>query len=191
MDRRRHDLRLPLPLPYALEKTSTRPRPDSSRTPAWTSCSSGRPPPPGPSPATQLGQPTPSTPPERLRLSACPPTVPSTSPSTSTRARSGSRPTLPASASVLPADRVGAYGGYHVIRGLFDQGLIQWGWQTSAWSKVSGKLHWDPRAHLQQYRHDCSGGGLTQADVNRAMFRSCKPLVDLEEFELRLVKKGG
>src|SRR5439155_1704025 len=36
-------------------------------------------------------------------------------------------------ASVLGLARTGAYG-YKVIKGLFDVGLIAWGWQTYAWS---------------------------------------------------------
>lgn len=47
--------------------------------------------------------------------------------------------------------RVGAYGGYHVIRWLFDQGLITYGCQTEAWSRVDGKLRFDPRAQIRQY----------------------------------------
>ncbi len=49
--------------------------------------------------------------------------------------------------SVLGHARVGAYGGFDVIRGLFDAKLITWGWQTYAWS--AGR--WDPRAQLRQY----------------------------------------
>lgn len=41
----------------------------------------------------------------------------------------------------------GAYGGYGVIKALFDRNLIVFGWQTYAWS--NGKL--DSRAQLYQY----------------------------------------
>lgn len=68
--------------------------------------------------------------------------------------------------AVLPVARIGAYGSYRVVKGLFDSGAIAWGWQTSAWSY--GK--WEPRAHLQQYAYDYIGGGLSQADKNRAMY---------------------
>ncbi len=47
--------------------------------------------------------------------------------------------------------RVGAYGGYHVIRWLFDQGLITYGSQTEAWSRVNGVLTFDPRAQIRQF----------------------------------------
>ncbi len=50
-------------------------------------------------------------------------------------------------ASVLGLARIGAYGGYWLIKFLFDNGLITYGWQTYAWS---GGL-WEPRAHIQQY----------------------------------------
>jgi Domain of unknown function (DUF1906) len=40
----------------------------------------------------------------------------------------------------------GAYGGYWLIKRLFDANLISWGWQTDAWS---GGM-WDSRAQLRQ-----------------------------------------
>lgn len=49
--------------------------------------------------------------------------------------------------SILGVARTGAYGGYGTIDRLFNSGLIQFGWQTYAWS--GGR--WDPRAQLQQY----------------------------------------
>ena len=51
--------------------------------------------------------------------------------------------------SVLGVNRTGGYGGYWTISRLFNSGLIQFGWQTSAWS--GGR--WDPRAQLQQYAY--------------------------------------
>ena len=48
---------------------------------------------------------------------------------------------------VLGKGRVGAYGGYALIKHLFDKRLIDYGWQTYAWSGG----HWDARAHLRQY----------------------------------------
>ncbi|MCL5942184.1 MAG: DUF1906 domain-containing protein [Actinobacteria bacterium] len=47
--------------------------------------------------------------------------------------------------------RVGAYGGYHVIRWLFDHELIAYAVQTEAWSRVDGVLTFDPRAQIRQY----------------------------------------
>src|SRR5262249_16943324 len=49
-------------------------------------------------------------------------------------------------ATVGPGRRA-AYGGYRAISYLFDHELIDYGWQTYAWS--AGQ--WDPRAQLQQY----------------------------------------
>ncbi|MEU8331549.1 glycoside hydrolase domain-containing protein [Micromonospora sp. NPDC048839] len=63
-------------------------------------------------------------------------------------------------ASVLGRARVGAYGGYYVIKRLFDAGKIRWGWQTYAWS--SGQ--WDSRAQLRQVENGVSIGG---ADCDR------------------------
>lgn len=53
--------------------------------------------------------------------------------------------------SVLPLERIGAYGGYHVIKWLFDHHFITYGSQTEAWSRVGGKLTFDPRAQIRQY----------------------------------------
>ena len=58
-------------------------------------------------------------------------------------------------ASVLGIARTGAYGGYDVIKGLFDAGKITWGWQTYAWS--SGQ--WDPRAQVQQFQNGITAAG--------------------------------
>lgn len=61
--------------------------------------------------------------------------------------------------SVLGVSRTGAYGGYWTIHRLFNAALIQFGWQTSAWS---GGL-WDPRAQIQQYAY------YNAYDLDRAM----------------------
>lgn len=62
-------------------------------------------------------------------------------------------------ASVLGLHRTGCYGGYKVIKALFDAGLIAYGWQTYAWS--GGK--WDGRAQLRQFSNGHNLGG---ADVD-------------------------
>jgi hypothetical protein len=67
-------------------------------------------------------------------------------------------------AKVLGLKRVGAYGGYKVIKALFDAELITYGWQTYAWSGG----HWDGRAHLQQYSNNKTIGGAS-VDYDRAM----------------------
>ena len=58
-------------------------------------------------------------------------------------------------ASVLGRNRVGAYGGYYVIKRLFDAGKISWGWQTYAWS--GGQ--WDARAQLRQTQNGITAAG--------------------------------
>ncbi|GAB3943046.1 hypothetical protein GCM10027614_31110 [Micromonospora vulcania] len=66
-------------------------------------------------------------------------------------------------ASVLGRARVGAYGGYYVIKRLFDAGKIRWGWQTYAWS--SGQ--WDSRAQLRQVKNGVTIGG-ADCDLDEA-----------------------
>lgn len=48
--------------------------------------------------------------------------------------------------------RVGGYGSYRVMKYLFDEELIEWGFQTYAWSYDYEKDQrmWEPRAHLRQ-----------------------------------------
>jgi hypothetical protein len=58
-------------------------------------------------------------------------------------------------ASVIGLNRTGAYGGYYVIKRLFDANKIKWGWQTYAWS--GGQ--WDSRAQLRQVLNGISAGG--------------------------------
>lgn len=67
-------------------------------------------------------------------------------------------------ASVLGLARIGGYGGFAVIKYLFDRKLITYGWQTYAWS--GGQ--WDPRAQLQQYHNGVKVAGQT-VDLCRAM----------------------
>lgn len=64
--------------------------------------------------------------------------------------------------SVL-GDNTGGYGGYYLIKRLFDAGLIKWGFQAYAWS--GGQ--WDPRAQLQQYLNGQNINGAV--DLTRAM----------------------
>jgi hypothetical protein len=59
-------------------------------------------------------------------------------------------------ASVLGLSRTGVYGGYYVVNELFNSGLVEWGWQTYAWS--SGQ--WDARAQLRQTQNNVDNGAL-------------------------------
>ncbi|MEV6940664.1 peptidoglycan-binding protein [Streptomyces sp. NPDC051172] len=67
-------------------------------------------------------------------------------------------------ASVIGRSRTGAYGGYHVIKELFDNEKIAWGWQTYAWSGGN----WDSRAQLRQVQNDITVAG-KDADLDQAM----------------------
>jgi hypothetical protein len=58
-------------------------------------------------------------------------------------------------ASVIGRGRTGAYGGYYVIKRLFDAGKITWGWQTYAWSGGN----WDSRAQLRQVKNGITVDG--------------------------------
>jgi len=58
-------------------------------------------------------------------------------------------------ASVIGRGRTGAYGGYYVIKRLFDAGKITFGWQTYAWS--GGQ--WDARAQLRQVQNGITAAG--------------------------------
>ena len=69
-------------------------------------------------------------------------------------------------ASVLGLARIGAYGGYWLIKFLFDNGLITYGWQTYAWS--GSPTQWDPRAHIQQYANRMNMSGV-EVDYDRSM----------------------
>lgn len=64
--------------------------------------------------------------------------------------------------SVLGLARTGGYGGYWVIKRLFDAGLITFGWQTIAWS---GGL-WDERAQIRQGSQKTING--VSCDLNTA-----------------------
>ncbi len=67
-------------------------------------------------------------------------------------------------ASALGLARTGAYGSYKVIKWLFDNHLIAWGWQTYAWSGGA----WEPRAHIQQYANSQQMAGHS-VDFDRSM----------------------
>jgi hypothetical protein len=66
-------------------------------------------------------------------------------------------------ASVLPATRVGVYGGIRIVAAAATSGLVDWYWQASAWS--GGR--WDPRAHIRQLGYITIGG--VQCDRNESM----------------------
>lgn len=62
----------------------------------------------------------------------------------------------------LAGRKVGAYGGFYPVKRLFDAQLIQYGWQTYAWS--GGQ--WDSRAQLRQTLNGQWGG---QVDFDEAV----------------------
>jgi Rv2525c-like, glycoside hydrolase-like domain len=60
----------------------------------------------------------------------------------------------------------GAYGGYWLVKRLFDAGLISWGFQTAAWS--GGQ--WDARACLRQTGATALGNAVDLDTPERADF---------------------
>jgi LysM repeat protein len=60
-------------------------------------------------------------------------------------------------ASIVGPRGKAAYGGYWVIKRLFDAGIITYGWQTYAWSGGN----WDSRAQLRQVQNGQTVGGGT------------------------------
>jgi hypothetical protein len=67
-------------------------------------------------------------------------------------------------ADSIGADRVGIYGGFHVIGRCHANGTAKWFWQTSAWS--GGMLQ--PWAHLYQYAYNVWING-TNCDACQAL----------------------
>ncbi|HYU75837.1 MAG TPA: DUF1906 domain-containing protein [Ktedonobacteraceae bacterium] len=67
-------------------------------------------------------------------------------------------------AKTIGLHRTAGYGSYRVLKYLFDNGLITWGWQTYAWSYGA----WEPRAHIQQYQNGVSMSGHS-VDYNRSI----------------------
>jgi hypothetical protein len=67
-------------------------------------------------------------------------------------------------ADSIGSDRVGIYGGYHVIGRCHANGTARWFWQTSAWS--GGLLQ--PWAHLYQYAYNVWING-TNCDACQAL----------------------
>lgn len=60
-------------------------------------------------------------------------------------------------AAVLDKERIGAYGSYGVMAYLYSRKLIEWGFQTYAWSRG----RWHPQAMLRQvHNHVSVGGGI-------------------------------
>lgn len=53
-------------------------------------------------------------------------------------------------------NRTGCYAGFRPIRFLFTKGVIDWGWQTYAWSQGQ----WYRKAQLQQYSNDHNMSGI-------------------------------
>lgn len=68
-------------------------------------------------------------------------------------------------ASVLGKSRVGLYGGYGLIRAMFDADACKYGWQTLAWSYG----HVDPRVQIFQYSVTGVIGG-AQVDLDHALY---------------------
>jgi Domain of unknown function (DUF1906) len=62
-------------------------------------------------------------------------------------------------ASVIGHGRVGVYGGYYFVKAMADSGVVNYVWQTYAWSNGN----WDSRAHVRQ---TIVGGRLGGLDVD-------------------------
>lgn len=67
-------------------------------------------------------------------------------------------------AHVLGLHRVGVYGGFDVVKRLFNAGLVTHAWQTYAWSGGA----WDHRAMLRQFSNDHTIAGVS-CDFDRAV----------------------
>jgi len=71
---------------------------------------------------------------------------------------------LTGAGSVLGKSCVGVYGGYYVCKRALDAGVVNYAWQTYAWS--GGQ--WDSRAHIRQFKNAQHLAGLS-VDFDEAM----------------------
>lgn len=67
-------------------------------------------------------------------------------------------------ATVLGKHRVGVYGGIRTVAAMLDGGVVDYAWQTYAWSHGS----WDPRAHIRQTQNGVKIGG-ADCDIDQSM----------------------
>lgn len=71
---------------------------------------------------------------------------------------------LAGAASVLGRARTGVYGGYYTVKRALDAGLVEWSWQTAAWS--GGQVDKDRINLFQRLGYALVGG--VECDVNEA-----------------------
>ena len=74
-------------------------------------------------------------------------------------------------ANAIDKGRIGAYGGYSVVKRLFDDNMITFGWQTVAWS--GGQI--DPRIHLFQEGTQDFGNKVDNNQVKQANYGQMFP----------------
>lgn len=67
-------------------------------------------------------------------------------------------------ASVLPLNRIGAYGSFYTISHLHNSGLITWCWQTYAWSNGWWYIH----NNIEQYLNGTTLSDGTVVDLDKA-----------------------
>lgn len=72
---------------------------------------------------------------------------------------------LAGASSVLGLNHTGVYGSYRCVQMALDAGIVDYAWQTYAWS--GGK--WDRRAQLQQYRNGYRLPDGSEVDLCRAV----------------------
>ena len=66
-------------------------------------------------------------------------------------------------ASVLDVARIGVYGGFAVVKGCLDAGLVTFAWQTSSWSHGQREA----RAHL--FQDNNAHAPIPDTDVDHAL----------------------
>lgn len=97
---------------------------------------------------------------------------------------------LRGAASVIGFNRVGVYGGYHVVRRCHENGTAKWLWQTYAWS--SGRVY--EYNHLYQYSNGEWKGSVDFNEAKQKDFGqwpySGKPKRRHEMFILALTPDG-
>lgn len=77
---------------------------------------------------------------------------------------------------VLPKTRSGVYGGLGSVRTAFDGALVDYGWQTLAWSNGQ----WDDRALIRQVQNNVKFGPAT-VDLDQAAYWNSTRVLGLDD----------